>query len=149
MSAIRDADTVRIRCTGSLTGGTAFDGSMGRDPLEYVLESGQIIRGLDAALPGMRAGESKTPDIACADACGPINPALHQDVPRAAMPDDIALDVGLRLQIQTPEGQPVPVTITAIDDAQVMPDANHPLAGRDQWVLTLVFEFEVMSAPAA
>ena len=113
-------------------------------PLEFVVGSGHIIKGLDAALPGMQAGETKTVHIACADAYGPINPALHQDVPRAAMPDDIALEVGMQLQMQTTEGQPMPVTVTAIDDEQVMLDADHPLAGRD-----LVFEFEVVSFDAA
>jgi len=144
MAAIRDGDTVRIHYTGSLTDGTTFDSSRGRDPLEFVVGSGHLIKGLDAALPGMQVGETKTVNIACADAYGPINPALHQGVPRAAMPDDIALEVGMQLQMQTPEGQPMPVTVTAIDDAQVMLDANHPLAGRD-----LVFEFEVVSFDAA
>jgi len=144
MAEISDGDTVRIHYTGSLTDGTTFDSSKGRDPLEFVVGSGHIIKGLDAALPGMQAGETKTVHIACADAYGPINPALHQDVPRAAMPDDIALEVGMQLQMQTTEGQPMPVTVTAIDDEQVMLDANHPLAGRD-----LVFEFEVVSFDAA
>ena len=144
MAEISDGDTVRIHYTGSLTDGTTFDSSKGRDPLEFVVGSGHIIKGLDAALPGMQAGETKTVHIACADAYGPINPALHQDVPRAAMPDDIALEVGMQLQMQTTEGQPMPVTVTAIDDEQVMLDADHPLAGRD-----LVFEFEVVSFDAA
>ena len=144
MAEISDGDTVRIHYTGSLTDGTVFDSSQGRDPLEFVVGSGYIIRGLDAALPGMQAGETRTVNIPCADAYGPINPALHQGVPREAMPDDIALDVGMQLQMQTPEGQPMPVTVTAIDDDQVMLDANHPLAGRD-----LVFEIEIVSFDAA
>ncbi|MFL4468376.1 peptidylprolyl isomerase [Tateyamaria armeniaca] len=144
MAEIKDGDTVRIHYTGTLKDGTTFDSSEGRDPLEFVVGAGHIIKGLDSALPGMQEGEKKTVSIDCADAYGPINPALHQGVPRDAIPDDIPLEVGMQLQMQTPEGQPMPVTVTEIDDEQVMLDANHPLAGRD-----LVFEFEVVSIDAA
>ena len=140
MAEIKDGDTVRIHYTGALKDGTTFDSSEGRDPLEFVVGAGHIIKGLDAALPGMQAGEKKTVSIDCADAYGPVNPALHQGVPRDAIPDDIPLEVGMQLQMQTPQGQPMPVTVTGIDDEQVMLDANHPRAGRD-----LVFDFEVVS----
>ncbi len=144
MSQIKDGDTVRIHYTGTLTDGTTFDSSHGRDPLEFVVGSGQIIKGLDSALPGMTAGEKKTVNIACADAYGPINPAFHQSVPRESIPDDITLEVGMQLQMQTPQGQPMPVTVTDLSEEEVMLDANHPLAGRD-----LVFEVEVVSFDTA
>lgn len=140
MAAIKDGDTVRIHYTGTLTDGTPFDSSQGRDPLEFVVGAGHIIKGLEQALDGMQAGDSKTVTIDCAEAYGPINPALHQGVPRDAIPDEITLEVGMQLQMQTPQGQPMPVTVTEFDATQVMLDANHPLAGRD-----LVFEFEVVS----
>ncbi|MEL6806555.1 MAG: peptidylprolyl isomerase [Pseudomonadota bacterium] len=143
MAEIKNGDTVRIHYTGTLKDGTTFDSSEGRDPLEFVVGAGHIIKGLDVALPGMQAGDKKSVSIDCADAYGPINPALHQGVPRDAIPDDIELEVGMQLQMQTPQGQPMPVTVTAIDDEQVMLDANHPLAGRD-----LVFDFEVVSVEA-
>ncbi|MEL6465127.1 MAG: peptidylprolyl isomerase [Pseudomonadota bacterium] len=143
MTAIKDGDTVRIHYTGTLLDGTVFDSSDGRDPLEFVVGSGQIISGLDTALPGMTKGEKKKVSIPCDQAYGPINPALRQAVPRDAIPDDIPLEVGLQLQMQTPQGQPMPVTIAELGDAEIMLDANHPLAGQD-----LVFDFEVISITA-
>lgn len=140
MAEIKDGDTVRIHYTGTLIDGTVFDSSDGRDPLEFVVGSGQIIPGLDVALPGMTAGEKKVVKIACAQAYGPINPAMRQGVPRDAIPDEIPLELGLQLQMQTPDGQPLPVTIVDISEAEVMLDANHPLAGKD-----LTFDFEVVS----
>ena len=131
MAEIKDGDTVRIHYTGTLKDGSTFDSSEGRDPLEFVVGAGHIIKGLDAALPGMQTGDKKSVSIDCADAYGPINPALHQGVPRDAIPDDIQLDVGMQLQMQTPQGQPMPVTVTAIDEEQVMLEANHTLAGRE------------------
>jgi FKBP-type peptidyl-prolyl cis-trans isomerase 2 len=140
MAEIKDGDTVRIHYTGTLTDGTVFDSSDGRDPLEFVVGVGEIISGLDAALHGMTAGEKKVVNVPCDQAYGPINPALRQGVPRDAIPDDIALEPGVVLQMQTPQGQAMPVTVVEIGDEEVMLDANHPLAGRD-----LTFDFEVVS----
>ena len=43
------------------------------------------------------------------------------------------------LQMQGPEGQPVPVTITAVDEDNIIIDANHQLAGQN-----LNFELELI-----
>ncbi len=140
MTEIKDGDTVRIHYTGTLTDGNVFDSSDGRDPLEFVVGSGQIISGLDAALPGMIVGEKKRVEIPCLEAYGPINPAMRQSIPREGVPDDIPLDLGTKLQMQTSDGQAVGVTIVGVDDATITLDANHPLAGKD-----LIFEFEIVS----
>ncbi len=140
MTEIKDGDTVRIHYTGTLTDGNVFDSSDGRDPLEFVVGSGQIISGLDAALPGMIVGENKRVEIPCLEAYGPINPAMRQSIPREGVPDDIPLDLGTQLQMQTSDGQAVGVTIVGVDDATITLDANHPLAGKD-----LIFEFEIVS----
>ncbi len=140
MTEIKDGDTVRIHYTGTLTDGNVFDSSDGRDPLEFVVGSGQIISGLDAALPGMIVGEKKRVEIPCLEAYGPINPAMRQSIPREGVPDDIPLDLGTQLQMQTSDGQAVGVTIVGVDDATITLDANHPLAGKD-----LIFEFEIVS----
>lgn len=144
MAEIKDGDTVSIHYTGSLMDGTVFDSSDGREPLEFVVGSGQIIPGLDVALPGMQEGESKVVKIDCKQAYGPINPAMRQGVPRDAIPDEIELKPGLQLQMQTPEGQPMPVTVVEVGEDEVMLDANHPLAGKD-----LTFDFEVVSIKSA
>ena len=140
MTTVKDGDTVAIHYTGTLLDGTTFDSSDGREPLSFVVGSGQIIPGLDAALPGMEVGEKKVVKIACVDAYGPINPALRQEIPREGIPDDIPLEVGTQLQMQTPDGQALPVTVVNVTDATVMLDANHPLAGQD-----LQFDFEIVS----
>lgn len=131
MTTVKAGDTVRIHYTGTLKDGSRFDSSEGRDPLEFTVGGGQIIPGLDSAIPGMTVGEAKTVEVACDEAYGPVNPEARQAIPREGIPDDIPLDIGTRLQMQTPEGQAVPVTVVAVDDATVTLDANHPLAGQD------------------
>ncbi|NOD62495.1 MULTISPECIES: peptidylprolyl isomerase [unclassified Ruegeria] len=140
MTEIKQGDTVRIHYTGTLLDGQTFDSSEGRDPLEFVVGSGQIIPGLDSAMPGLSVGDKKRVEIACVDAYGPINPAMRQEIPREGIPDDIPLEPGTQLQMQSPDGQAVPVTVVGANEATVTLDANHPLAGQD-----LIFDIEVMS----
>lgn len=131
MTQVKSGDTVRIHYTGTLTDGSTFDSSEGRDPLEFTVGSGQIIPGLDAAMEGMTAGEKKTVEISCDQAYGQVDPAAAQAVPRNDIPDDIPLDLGTQLQVQTPDGQAMVVTITEVTEESVTLDANHPLAGKD------------------
>ncbi|MEO1109178.1 MAG: peptidylprolyl isomerase [Pseudomonadota bacterium] len=140
MTDIKQGDRVRIHYTGTLLDGSVFDSSDGRDPLEFVVGSGQIIPGLDSSMPGLAVGDKKRVEIACVDAYGPINTAMRQEIPREGIPDNIPLDPGTQLQMQTPDGQALPVTIVDANDATVTLDANHPLAGQD-----LIFEIEVVS----
>lgn len=139
MTEVKTGDTVRIHYTGTLKDGTTFDSSRGRDPLEFQVGAGQIISGLDEALPGMEVGQSKTVEVQCADAYGPVVPEMRQDVPREGIPDDIPLDPGTQLQMQTPEGKVLPVTVIQATDETVTLDANHPLAGQD-----LTFDIELV-----
>ena len=144
MTQIETGDNVQIHYTGTLTDGTTFDSSQGRDPLAFQVGSGQIISGLDAALPGMAVGDTKTVSVPCAEAYGPVNPEMKQAVPREQIPADIPLDLGTRLQMQTAEGQVMPVTVVDVDESQVTLDANHPLAGQD-----LTFDIEVVAIDKA
>lgn len=140
MTEVKPGDTVSIHYTGTLKDGTTFDSSEGRAPLEFEVGSGQIIPGLDVALPGMSVGDKKTVEIDCQDAYGPRDPDMPQAVPREGIPAEIPLDIGTQLQMQTPSGQAVPVVVVDVSETEVTLDANHPLAGQD-----LTFEIELMS----
>lgn len=144
MTQVKQGDTVRIHYTGTLNDGQTFDSSEGRDPLEFQVGSGQIIPGLDDAMPGMEVGEKKTVEVACDNAYGQPDPSARQSVPRDSIPADIPVDPGTRLQMQTPQGQVVPVTVMEATEEQVTLDANHPLAGED-----LTFKVELVGVDPA
>ncbi|GAA6163406.1 peptidylprolyl isomerase [Pelagimonas sp. KU-00592-HH] len=131
MSVAKSGDKVRIHYTGTLSDGSVFDSSEGREPLEFTLGSGQVIPGFDAGVTGMSVGEKKTVEIPCDQAYGPSHPEAIQDVPREQIPAEIPLEVGLQLQMQAPTGQVVPVTVVKITEEAVTLDANHALAGKD------------------
>lgn len=144
MTQVKSGDTVHLHYTGTLNDGTTFDSSAGRDPLVFQVGAGQIIPGLDQAIPGMAVGDKKTVKVSCDEAYGPVNPAMRQDVPRDQFPQDIPVDVGTRLQMRAQNGQAVPVVIVASDDKVVTLDANHPLAGQD-----LTFAIELVKIQEA
>ncbi len=138
MSA-KAGDTVRIHYTGTLSDGSTFDSSDGRDPLEFTLGSGQVIPGFDKAVTGMTPGDSQTVEIPADDAYGAHNPDGRQSFPRDQVPDGIPLDIGTRLQLSGPQGQPIMVTVAEVSETEVILDANHPLAGKD-----LTFQIELV-----
>jgi peptidylprolyl isomerase len=140
MTDVKSGDTVRIHYRGTLADGTEFDSSAGRDPLEFTVGSGQIIPGLDRALPGMAVGDKKTVTVAPEDAYGARQPDAAQAVPRDQIPAEIPLAVGTALQMRTPDGGTVQVTVAEVTEESVTLDANHPLAGKE-----LTFDFEIVS----
>lgn len=144
MTTAKSGDTVQIHYTGTLADGTVFDSSQGRDPLEFEVGSGMIIPGLDVAIPGMAVGDKKVVEIPCAQAYGEVNPENRQAVPRDQFPDDIPMEIGTQLQMQTPDGRAMMVTIFEVGDSEVTLDANHALAGKD-----LTFDVEMVAIKAA
>ena len=95
MAQVKSGDTVRLHYTGTLADGSVFDSSEGRDPLEFTVGSGQIIPGLDKAIPGMEVGDKKTVEIPSDEAYGPVQPGARQTLPRADFPKDIPAEEGL------------------------------------------------------
>ncbi|HPS28589.1 MAG TPA: FKBP-type peptidyl-prolyl cis-trans isomerase [Candidatus Paceibacterota bacterium] len=70
---VKAGDKVSVLYKGSLTDGTVFDESAKHDnqPIEFIVGSGQIIKGFDDAMIGMKVGDKKkitlTPDMAYGD----------------------------------------------------------------------------------
>lgn len=131
---------VKIHYTGTLDDGTVFDSSENREPLEFTVGGGMVIPGFDNAVLGMSEGEKQSVNIPCDQAYGPRQDQLVVQVPKTQFPEHINPEMGQQLQIQTGAGQPMMVTVTAVGDAEVTLDANHPLAGKD-----LNFELELVA----
>jgi FKBP-type peptidyl-prolyl cis-trans isomerase 2 len=139
MSDVKSGDKVRIHYKGTLDDGTVFDSSEGRDPLEFTVGAGQVIVGMDKEMIGMTVGEKKTIVAVADEAYGQRQDDAQQNVPREMIPADIPLEVGMQLQMQSPEGQVIPVAVVSIEEETVTLDANHMLAGKD-----LTFDIELV-----
>ncbi|MEI7893818.1 MAG: FKBP-type peptidyl-prolyl cis-trans isomerase [Myxococcales bacterium] len=56
----KSGDRVRVHYAGTLVDGTEFDSSRKRgDPITFTLGSGQVIRGWDLGITGMRVGQRR------------------------------------------------------------------------------------------
>jgi peptidylprolyl isomerase len=139
MKQAQAGDTVRIHYSGTLDDGTQFDTSEGSDPLEFAVGSGMVIAGFDKAVEGMAVGESKSVKIPPEEAYGPRHDQLVQEVPKSALPDDIAPAVGMQLQGKSADGQVMNLVVTDVKDEEITVDANHPLAGEE-----LTFDIELV-----
>jgi peptidylprolyl isomerase len=139
MEPVKEGDVVRVLYTGKLTNGEQFDSSTGREPLEFTVGAGQMIKGFDDAMPGMTVGEKKTINIQPEDAYGQKDERAIIEFPKANVPDDMKLEAGMQLQLRNEQGQPFPVTVSEIKDDVIILDANHMLAGKE-----LVFDIELV-----
>ncbi len=131
MVQAKAGDTVRVHYSGFLDDGTVFDSSLDREPFEFTLGQGMVIPGFEDAVVGMDVGETKTVNIPSERAYGPYRDELLVSVERSQVPPNIEPDLGMELQIRTPEGTVTNVTITEMDEESITLDANHPLAGKD------------------
>lgn len=140
MQQVKSGDTVKVHYHGRLTDGTTFDSSEGRDPLEFQVGSGQVIKGFDDGVSGMEVGEKKTIQIPVEEAYGEKNEDMVVQFPRANFPPDLNPEVGMQLTMTNNEGHAIPVVIIDVKEDMVILDANHPLAGQD-----LIFDLELVS----
>ncbi|HQY17921.1 MAG TPA: peptidylprolyl isomerase [Ferruginibacter sp.] len=139
MTQVKVGDSVKVHYTGKLTNSEKFDSSEGREPLEFTVGAGQMIKGFDAALPGMKVGDKITINIPANEAYGEKDEAAIIEFPKANIPADMKLEQGMQLTLSSADGQPIPVTVTELKDDVVVLDANHFLAGKE-----LVFDIELV-----
>ena len=144
MKTVAKGDIVKVDYTGTFDDGTVFDSSEKHGhPLEFEAGSGQVIKGFDDAVMGMKKGEEKKIVIPPAEAYGEVKAELHKKVPRAQLPQDQEPKVGMVLAVGLPNGQQFPARIVAVTKDDVTIDLNHPLAGK-----TLHFKIKVAEISA-
>lgn len=137
---VKKGDRVKVDYTGTLGDGTVFDSSEKHGkPLEFEAGSGQVIRGFDTAVMGMKKGEEKEITLQPDQAYGERNESLVKDVPRAQFPEKMEINAGMTLLLGLPDGQKFPATVKSVDGGKVMIDLNHPLAGK-----ALTFKIKVV-----
>ncbi|MBN1116552.1 MAG: peptidylprolyl isomerase [Bacteroidales bacterium] len=124
-------DKVKVHYKGTLSNGEIFDSSEGRNPLEFIVGTGQVIPGFDKGVEGMAVNESKTISIPSNEAYGEVREDLIQEVPKSNLPEEIKPEVGMQLVSNTPDGQQIPLIVKEVNDESITVDANHPLAGKD------------------
>ena len=144
MQQVKKGDTIKVHYHGKLVDGTTFDSSEGREPLEFEVGSGMVIPGFDDGVTGMAVGEKKTVTIPADDAYGPKQEDMIMEFPKERFPAEMVPEVGMQLNMNNGQGQSFPVVIVEVQDAVVILDANHPLAGQE-----LIFDLELVEIKGA
>lgn len=139
MSKAKQNDTVKVHYTGKLQSGEIFDSSVDREPLEFTIGSGQLIKGFDHGVVGMEVNETKSVAIPSDEAYGPVQEQLIQEVEKSQLPPEIQPAVGQTLIATGPQGEETRLVIREVNDASITVDANHPLAGQD-----LIFDIQLV-----
>lgn len=139
MQQVKSGDKVRVHYHGKLRSGETFDSSEGREPLEFTVGSGQVIKGFDNGVTGMQVGDKKTVEIPVDDAYGQKSEEMIVEFPRNQFPPDLDPQIGMQLMMNNGSGQSFPVSVTEVKEESVILDANHPLAGQD-----LIFDIELV-----
>lgn len=143
MQQVKDGDKVKVHYHGRLRNGETFDSSEGREPLEFTVGSGQVIKGFDQGVMGMQPGDKKTVEIGVGDAYGEKQQEMLIEFPKEQFPADMKPEPGMELVMNNGAGQSFRVRIAEVREDTVLLDANHPLAGED-----LIFDLELVSIEA-
>ena len=139
MQQVKSGDKIKVHYHGRLTNGETFDKSEGREPLEFEVGSGMVIKGFDDEVTGMAVGDKKTINIPADEAYGVKNSDMIIDMPKDRFPKDMEIEVGMPLSMSDGQGQQFQVVVAEVQEDVIILDANHPLAGED-----LIFDLELV-----
>ena len=150
---IEKGDTISVDYVGKLEDGTVFDTSEKetaieagiynekRDyrPLTFTVGTGQMIKGFDEGVVGMKVGEEKVINIPPEDAYGEYKEEYVREIPRDDENLKFTPEVGMQLATETG----LMGTVTEVGEENFVVDFNHALAGK-----TLIFKVKVVSMEA-
>jgi peptidylprolyl isomerase len=140
MKQAKNGDTVKVHYTGRLDDGTIFDSSEGKDPLQFTIGEGQLLQAFEQGVTGLAEGDKKNLQLTAQQGYGLKQNKLIGKLPLEALPEGLTPEIGMRLQMKTPEDQLIILKIVEMSDNDITVDANHELAGED-----LNFEIELVA----
>eukprot|EP00750_Incisomonas_marina_P018670 INCI3112.1.p2 GENE.INCI3112.1~~INCI3112.1.p2 ORF type:complete len:339 (+),score=67.33 INCI3112.1:156-1172(+) len=141
-SVVSEGVVASVKYTGTFEDGTVFDTNTNEDgvPMDVAVGEGSMIPGFEAALVGMKVGDTKDITLSPEEGFGQPDPAGIVEVELSQLPEGV--EVGSALQSQ--DGRRM--IVASIDEAagKATLDLNHPLAGK-----TINFSIELLACKAA
>ncbi|HEY7715512.1 MAG TPA: peptidylprolyl isomerase [Candidatus Binatia bacterium] len=142
-SSVQTGSLVSIEYTLTDESGKVLDTNVGKEPLTFIQGAGQIVKGLEQELAGLKVGDAKKVEVKPEDGYGLINEKGLQEVPREMVPAE-AQKPGAMLMTKGEDGRVIPIRVHEIKEKTVVVDFNHPLAGK-----TLHFDVKIKDIKAA
>jgi peptidylprolyl isomerase len=131
MTRAKLGDKVRVHYRGFAEDDIPFGSSYGEEPVEFTIGENKIIPGIEKAVVGMEAGETKTVTISPEDGFGQYRKEMITSIDKSQISPDIEVKVGKTLIFRAPGGRSLSAVVTDVSDNQVKVDANHPFAGKE------------------
>lgn len=113
--------------------------TFGTTPATLQLGSGELAPMLEKCLQGLPAGEHHVFLLEPEQGFGPHNPELVHRISRSELPEDAAVELHNLVEFTAPGGGKFSGMVRELDEASVLIDFNHPLAGK-----AIRFEVEVV-----
>ncbi len=136
---VADGVQVSLEYTLTLPDRTKVESNVGQQPIVFTQGSGHLVPGLEKALVGMKAGQSKHIEVPAELAYGVYNADAQIKVPRNRVPPTVKVG-----DVLTRPSDRKPLKVLQITADTVIMDANHPLAGKD-----LVFDIKILKVERA
>ena len=126
---MKQGDKVKVHYTGTLSDGTKFDSSEGKDPLEFEIGASQVIPGFENGIKEMKLNQEKTIKIKPEEAYGKRDERMVVSIPKEKFTQEV--EKGGRLLLKGPQGQQLQAVVADITNDTIKIDLNHPLAGKE------------------
>ncbi len=130
MTKAKEGDRVKVKYTLTVDNKPVAENTKDMEPIEFKINTGEAISGFEQTVIGMSPGETKSVEIPPEKAYGEHCDELVMKVNRKDLPEDLNLQVGQQLRLESEKHEPFMVTVTGASESEVIMDANHPLAGK-------------------
>jgi FKBP-type peptidyl-prolyl cis-trans isomerase 2 len=123
---VAKGDTISVYYTGTLDDGSIFDSNVGKEPLKFKVGSGELIKGFDEGVVGMKQGEEKDVHITAKDAYGDKRSELVMEIPAEEFGNT---EVKVGMGVSTQDGHQG--RVIEVSEKEIKIDFNSELAGKD------------------
>jgi FKBP-type peptidyl-prolyl cis-trans isomerase 2 len=130
---VKKGDKIKVIYTGYLEDGSIFDSNEGKDALLFEVGAGQVIKGFDDAVVGMKVGGKKSITIKPEEAYGERHEEMVLKIPKTQFQGE---EVKEGMMVSSNNG--MQATVVGVNENEVTLDFNFPLAGK-----TLKFDIEI------
>ena len=127
---IRPDSLVTLHYRIAARDGAEFVSTFAATPATLQLGSEELAPALERCLTGLAEGERRVFELEPAEAFGERNPRMVARVPRDALPPNAAPELHGLIEFPSPDGARYAGVVLEMDEAGVLVDFNHPLAGK-------------------
>lgn len=138
-TVVAEGATVSLEYTLTLADRTKVESNVGQEPIVFTQGSGHLVPGLEKALEGMKAGQSKRVEVPAELGYGVYDADAQIKVPKNKVPPTVKVG-----DVLTRPSDRRPMKVIEVTKDTVVMDTNHPLAGKD-----LIFDVKILKVEKA